>query len=549
MTEKPKKTKKRKKHRTRPDLLKEISQLEAAQIALGRSQEELRQSEARYHELADLLPESVFEIDASGMVTFANQRVFEVTGYTQEDVDAGLHIGQLAADEDKARVMENLVRILSGEPQDDEEYTVVRKDGSTLPGLVLAGPIERDGEMVGVRAIALDMTERKEAERQLARRADELEQANRELARLHIAKDEFMAAVSHQLRTPLVTGMGYVDLLLEGSLGEVSEEVRRAMEIAARNLRRLANLVDDVLSYHSLLREDLRETPSPASFDLVDLCRECVAEQVIRTGRSMDTVRIEAQDELPRVWADPEMIRRVLSNLLENALRHAGESADPRVGIQLVDDGEIEVTVRDQGRGMSRRIRERAFEPFGKAQGNADGSGLGLAIVRSILEAHGQEVALDSEEGQGTCVVFRLPVAGDGEWLAAGEQAGGEAGRILVLEDDRDMAEFLKLALGTKGYRVRTARSGDEALALLEDEPADLILVDLLLPGMSGEEFCRAVRKRGSFETTRLYLMTGRSEGAVRARAEAAGCDGYLIKPIALADLLELIRKGLEGGR
>ena len=103
-------------------------------------------------------------------------------------------------------------------------------------------------QLVGLRAIAVDMTERNEAEHKLARRADELERANRELARLHIAKDDFMAAVSHQLRTPLVTGMGYVDLLLEGSLGEVSQEVRAAMEIAVRNLRRLSTLVDDILN-------------------------------------------------------------------------------------------------------------------------------------------------------------------------------------------------------------------------------------------------------------------------------------------------------------
>ena len=538
---------KSKKRRTRPELIEKISQLEIAQTALRRSQDELKRSEGRYRELTEMIPLCVFEMDLQGKFTFANQYGLELFGFQTEDLKRGVPVIELIVEEDRVRAMATVARVVRGEPASLTEYTAQHRDGSRFPVLVLSGVMEREGEPVGVRGILMDISERKEAERKLARRADELERANRELARLHIAKDEFMAAVSHQLRTPLVTGLGYVDLLLEGSLGEVSQVVTGAMQIARRNLRRLSTLVDDILSYHSLLREDLRDTPSPEEFDLVQLCRESVAEVVIRTGKSIGAVRVDAPAGLRRVWADPEMIRRVLSNLLDNALRHAGADARPRIEIQRVIGGELEVTVRDSGCGIPRTIREQVFEPFAKERSDSEGAGLGLAIVRSILEAHGQVVALESDEGKGTCVVFRLPEAGTAGGPPAGERADGAAGRILVLEDDRDTADFLRLALSSKGYRVRTARTGDEALALLEAEPAELIFVDLQLPGMSGDEFCRRVRARPASASTPLYLMTGRSEGAVRARAEAAGCDGYVIKPIGLDDLLELIRNAIGG--
>jgi len=391
---------------------------------------------------------------------------------------------------------------------------------------------------------------------EVERRNVELRLANERLEDLQRARAEFVATMSHELRTPLVTGLGYVEMLLEGSLGPLSEEGRAGMGVAQRNLQRLAVLVDDILSYHRLTGRDEGAKPQLSAFDIGWLCRECCEGFLVRSGRGGEKPAVSVPEGLPPVVADEGMVRRVLANLLDNAGRHAGAGARIWVAVERME-GEVRVSVNDDGKGMPPDALSVPVDPFLGPDSSGRSLGLGLSIVSRLLAAHGSELDLASEEGRGTTASFVLPLGPAGIETAhpaarphpepPGLQPGGPAGRrILVLEDDEDTADFVELALSSEGYRVSKAPSAEEALAALERETVDLMLVDFTLPGMSGVEFCRRVKGEAGTSRIPLYMFTARAEPARRAEATEAGCDGYLVKPISVNTLLERVKEALS---
>jgi len=407
---------------------------------------------------------------------------------------------------------------------------------------------------------ARDDLERRVTERtaELQWRMDELRRANERMEELHRAREEFVATISHELRTPLVTGLGYIELLLAGKLGSVSRDAHRGVEVAERNLRRLAGLVDDILSYHRLTVHGAGPGPEPVDFDLTALCRESVDDFLVRSDRDRAKVAVRAPEDLPTVVADPEMILRVLANLLDNAGRYAGDSATIEVSLTPLAGEKIRVAVSDDGPGMPPEVSDSITEPFVRGGSGGPGLGLGLSIVRSLLDLHGSQLQIKSEAGQGTTASFDLPVGGPAEaegwsrpvprpptpWLAEGRPVP----RILVVDDDEDTVDFVELALSGEGFRVATAASAEEALERLGEEPAELMLVDLSLPGMSGTDLCRRIKGDPETAEMSVFLFTARAEESPRREAREAGCDGYLVKPLSLDDLLNRVRRAVAAG-
>jgi len=394
----------------------------------------------------------------------------------------------------------------------------------------------------------------------VTRRTAELEQRNRELravnerlAELHRAREEFLAMISHELRTPLVTGLGYVDLLLRGKLGPVSEEISAGMGVAMRNLTRLAGLVDEILRYHQLSHRD-SQSARVATFDLAELCAECVADLTVRTAHPARSILVQAADGLPPALADADMIRQVVANLLNNADHHAGADASIVVRLHKAPGARARIEIRDDGAGMSPELLRQATEPFVRSSKRERGLGLGLAIARSLLAANESELELESREGGGTTAAFTLPllaVITSEHEAAPGPRARrqardvpapkGQGSRVLVVEDDEDTRTFMELALGQHGYEVLAVASAEDGLAQLPAFGANLMLVDLGLPGMDGLELVRQVKERPEHAGTPIFLFTARAEDSVQREALAAGCIDTLVKPVAMKDLLERI--------
>jgi len=394
---------------------------------------------------------------------------------------------------------------------------------------------------------------------ELEQRNTELRAANDRLADLHRAREEFLAMISHELRTPLVTGLGYVELLLRGKLGTISKKSAAGMEVAHRNLKRLAGLVDEILRYHQLSHRD-SQAAMVATFDLAQLAQECVADLRVRTARSAHSVTVEAAEGLPPTLADADMIRQVLGNLLNNADHHAGADASITIRLLRSQVARARVEVSDDGVGMSPEMLRQATEPFVRSTEREHGLGLGLAIARSLLAANDSELELESRQGVGTTAAFTLPLlaAATGEHAAApgprdrrstraAHTLVGQGSRVLVVEDDEDTRSFVELALGQHGFDVLAVATAEDGLKRLEDFGADLLLVDLGLPGMDGLELVRQVKARPEHVATPVLLFTARAESSIQRDAIAAGCLGTLVKPVAVDDLLEQIGNAVGG--
>ncbi|MFH2005299.1 MAG: PAS domain S-box protein [bacterium] len=519
-----------------------------------REQEELRETRDRYRQLVELCPDPVVVLQ-DGMYRFVNEAFTEVFGYTRLDVEEGLSFYSLVQEKDLPAVRARYEARLAGEEVPQTFRTeLLAKDGTAVFCETSAALIQHEGRPADLVVIR-DIRERLQARRHLEARAAELArmnaalaEANARLERLHQQKDELIATVSHELRTPLVTGIGYLDLLLQGKLGHIPEEAASHVRVGRQNLLRLADLIDEILDYHALVnrRSDSRE--ALVLLDLGALCRETVRDFRIRTACDADHIALELPDPCPTVSALSGMIRRVLDNLLNNAHHHGGARVKIRLSVAPVESGRVRVAVSDDGPGIPGPLQGRVFEPFVKAAEGGAGTGLGLAVVWRLLRLHDTEPRLRSDPGRGTEVSFELPVV-DGVAPEVARSPEREAvplqtlsGTILVVEDDADTRDFLELLLEGVGFEVTLAHSAEVGLDHVQADPPDLILVDMMLPGMDGVELCTRVKGAPATAATPVCMFTARADEQARARAVRAGCDAYLTKPIPPATLLSTIR-------
>lgn len=343
---------------------------------------------------------------------------------------------------------------------------------------------DEHGQVIGVLGTYEDITEIREASLELSRRNRELHEANLELERLHRAKDEFMAMVSHELRTPLVTGIGYVDLLLQGRFGPLSEVVQDRLRIAHRNLLRLSTIIQNLLSYQTVIRPGSRASLGLTEVNLEEMLRQCAEESLVRNRDIRDHLQLDLEPSLPRIQADGELLRVVVANLLDNAARHAGSGASITLAAHRAEGG-VQVAVRDDGRGMDPEVMSRVFEPFVKTSEEHGGSGLGLAIVSGILDAHGFGLTLESEPGRGTTFRFVVPAMDMGiappkrrERSITPVLGIPATARIALVAPSPDVRTPVRLALLRGGFSVLEANSTEEADATLPFEKVDLCVLE-----------------------------------------------------------------------
>jgi signal transduction histidine kinase len=259
--------------------------------------------------------------------------------------------------------------------------------------LELSLALEREELLAGERAAALSLAEQ-----------------NEQLRELDSMKDQFVSTVSHELRTPLTSMVGYLELLLDREVGELTEEQAHFLEIVNRNAARLNALVDDILE---VARADAgRLTLERQDMDLVALAAAEVESSRAAADRKGVDVRLESSDERLSIWADPTRVDQLLGNLLSNAVKFTPEGGSVTVSVRRGGDTAI-LEVSDTGVGIPPGEVDRLFDRFFRAStaGTVQGTGLGLAIAKSIAEAHGGTIAARSAEGEGTTFTVELPLS------------------------------------------------------------------------------------------------------------------------------------------
>lgn len=349
-----------------------------------RALEALSESERQLRSVIDNAEVMLLRLDAAGDVLFAGGRLLAKLGCAPDDVPgclAGLLEGELR---------EDMTRALAG-----EEVRAEREARGATLELVHTPVRDAGGAVSGLISVGVDVSERTRASRERERFVSELEAKNTELER-------FNYTVSHDLKSPLITIQGFVDLLHKDLAAERTDRVARDLEHIAKATARMQRLLDDLLD---LSRAGRMQRPERTS--LAEIVDEALAqvEGAVR-GRG---VSIRVGEGLPEVYADRTRVLQVIQNLVDNAVKHLGEQPDPRVEIGVRDDGTL--YVRDNGRGVPERHHETIFGLFERLDPTIPGTGVGLALARRIVEAHGGRLWIESTgvPGEGSAFCFTLP--------------------------------------------------------------------------------------------------------------------------------------------
>jgi PAS domain S-box-containing protein len=509
-----------------------------------RAEEALRESERQLRTLADAVPQLVWMADADGYIFWYNQRWYEYTGTSPEQMSGW---GWQSVHDPE--VLPNVLKrwrasIETGEPF-EMEFPLKRADGVFRWFLTRVNPLhDSQGHIVRWFGTNTDIDEQR-------RIAEELREANR-------LKDEFLATVSHELRTPLTAILGWAHLLRTGQINE--ENATSALKTIERNARAQSQLIDDLLDVSRIitgkLRLDVRQI-DPGAFieSAIEALRPAAEAKDVRIQKVMDT-------GLVSVAGDPARLQQVVWNLLSNAIKFTPRGGRVQIRLERIDS-HIEIAVSDTGIGIKQEFLPHVFERFRQADQKTTrqhgGLGLGLAIVRHLVELHGGTVQAESQgEGLGATFVVNLPIVPVYQKENLAERVHPAARetlplydcpekldglKVLVVDDEADTRELFRVGLGQCGAEVVTAGSVQEALAAIEEGRPDLLISDIGMPGEDGYELIRKVRALPASRGGKIpaIALTAYARTEDRLRALRAGYQMHISKPVELAELVTVM--------
>jgi len=399
---------------------------------------------------------------------------------------------------------------------------------------------------------ALAARRRAEIERERLLAAEQAARAEAEHAgRL---KDEFLAILSHELRTPLNAILGWAQILDNPRVDGAT--LTRAIQVIQRNASLQRHMIDDLLDVSRIIRGKLQVNTEPVDLAVVvsaavDSLRPALAAKNVAFG-------VDVDESLGPIVGDAGRLQQVMWNLLSNAVKFTPDGG--RVDVELTrTPTHARLVVRDTGVGIDPEFLPHVFERFCQADTSSTrrhgGLGLGLAVVRYLVEAHGGTVTVDSPGlGGGAAVTVLLPLTSEPARVKPGkmspEPPALSHARILVVDDDLDSCELLRLVLGQEGADVQIAVNVAAALREVSaGEPFDVLVADVGLPDQDGFALVEEIRRRAVYEVTRMHAvaLTGYAGEEYRARAIAAGYDEYLTKPVSPDDLVRVISRLLAG--
>jgi hypothetical protein len=531
-------------------------------ISARKRAEQARTEQMRQFQLlADTLPHLAWMSKPDGTCEYVNQPWCKYTGLSMEE---SLGYGWMRAihPEDSARVLAHWQRTRDTLDGHEAELRLRRaSDGAWRWFVARAQPARAaDGTLLQWIGSCTDVDEQRRASQErmeLLRRVQAAHAAAEEANRL---KDDFLATVSHELRTPLTAMLGWLQLLRSGRLPE--EKRARALDTVERNARAQAQVIEDLLDISRIITGKLRLEPGPMDMrDVVEAALESTRPLADTKGVKL---ALEASAEPLPMKGDAGRLQQVVWNLLSNAIKFTPQGG--RVTLQLRPlDGSVELRVTDTGVGISPAFLPHLFERFRQQDSSSSrahgGLGIGLAIVHHLVELHGGQVSAHSEGvGLGTSFVLLLPREPRPAPAAPLPTAPPPAPasqvkevppapfaltglRLLLVEDQEDTREMLRIVLEDHGARVRAVPSAAEAFHCLREWRPDLLLSDIGLPGEDGYELLQRIRALPAAEggLTPAIALTAYARAEDRERALRAGFDMHVPKPIKEAELLAVL--------
>lgn len=501
-------------------------------------------SEATLSELTESLPESIFEADLQGKLTYANQVLCETFGYTTADLDAGLNILQILDSEDGDSAKANLLGSVGAKMNAGHEYTGLRQDGTRFPVAIHSTVIHQDTRPVGLRGFIIDISERRHLEK-------ELRQAQKMEAIGHLA-----GGIAHDSNNLLTAIIGHTELALRRMPRDtpVADDLGKVLKVSDR----AAELTTQLLAYAR------RQPLESRVINLNSLIMQ-TSQMLARVIGEDVALRFAAHAGLGNVRGDPGQIEQVLMNLAVNArdaMPEGGSLAIETANV-MVDEEEdadqhpgvppgsyVTFAVSDTGCGMDDETQKRIFEPFFTTKEVGSGTGLGLSTVYGIVKQHEGNISVYSEVGQGACFKVYLPRVdeevqaevpeGDAEALPRGCET------ILVVEDDETVRSVVGRQLQQQGYNVLLAAGAEVAEKLHEEHESEimLLLTDVVMPGCNGYELYRRVTKKQP--SLKVMFMSGYTGQAIEDSKLPYGAFPFMQKPFDQAELARTVRRVLD---
>lgn len=513
------------------DLQVHQAELEAQNDELRKAQQALEESRNRYAELYDFAPIGYLAMDDRGTIAQINLTGAAMLGAERAKIQGKSFRSYLAGG--YVRVFtEYLDNVFANAGRVRHTTIITRQDGSIVDVRMESVLAYYDGQVFCLSAL-IDISEQLQLEARLREQAQTLVELDRR-------KDDFLATLAHELRNPLAPIHNAVQLMRARPDPKTAEW---GIDLITRQLEHLTRLIDDLLDVERLVHGKIHFEKKP--LDLVAL-----VSQTIENSGAAQTLQQRLRALLPEepvmVHGDAIRLTQVIENLLSNAAYSTARHGTVTVSVTR-ERGEVLLKISDTGVGIQSDMLPHIFEPFVQDDPGHGGLGLGLALVQQLVQEHDGTVFAESAgRDMGCTFSVRLPLFGD-TGLDANARAtppaltGNSRRRVLVVEDNRDIADSLTVVLSDMGHAVRTAYDGESAVAIAPEFEPDIAFVDLSLPGIDGFEV--ATRLRTTFNGRPLILVafTGFGGDEVGKRVRDSGFDAHLLKPgsaEALAGLL-----------
>jgi PAS domain S-box-containing protein len=464
-------------------------------------------SERNYRMLFESHPQPMWLYDIETLAFLkVNDAAVDEYGYSRDEF-LGMTIKDIRPPQDVPKFLE----LITNSPTFDRSgpWPQLMKDGSTIQALITSHAL-RFGEHDARFVLAENLTESRRLEFELSQ-SNARAESNAELGR---AKDEMLSIVSHEMRTPLASIVGFTELLLTRDI--TSKQRKQYLGVMLQEGLRLTALITDFLDLRLIERGHQATRFAPADMGAL------IKRSIDLTGDGGAPIELRLPEDLPLVRVDSDSIFRVLTNLLSNSRKYSPDGGAIVVGAGVVD-GMVEVYVQDHGLGIPTDSLGQVFEKFYRVEGaerrSIKGTGLGLAISKTIVEVHGGKIGVRSEGlGKGSLFYFTVPLA----------QEQSQTGDVLVVEDDAGFAQLLEAELTAKGLSSIWAADAETAEHLMPNVRA--VVLDLVLPGLSGEAFLERLRARPGSATPVVVVTSKDLDSAATMALQTAGVTAVLRK-------------------
>jgi PAS domain S-box-containing protein len=513
----------------------------------------LHQSEERMRQLLLSMNEGFLTVDLDHKIRFANAQTQALLKAKESDL-LGKSIFDCVAGADRYRLLNLFARAVEEQPGKGlrQEIELLNSEGvgePTVVGIAYLNTMESEGR--GYSLVITQVAELKRMQQQLVLRARDLERANEELRQHDRAKDSFLSNVSHELRTPLTTIQGYIELFTENTLGQITDAQRNALQIMERNANHLLTHINEMIEFSRMQIRGIQIVNN--LYDACALVRDAAgAIHPSALDKKIEVV-VEAPSEALYCWGDREKLIQTFAILLNNAVKFTEKGGRITVAVTCEKQKEVVFKVSDTGIGISPENHEKIFTRFFQVDSSKsrqyEGAGIGLSIARNIVLAHGGEIHVSSELGQGTTFSIHLAEAVFDNHVEAEIAAELEPCRVLVIADTQEAREALCSFTPMNRGSVVLAPNGYQAVRQLGEEKVDLVIINDAPADVAGQATLRVIRKQPATATAPVIILTNEGGDIIHQVIDDRSALHFIFKPCSARRIVKKMRKIRAGAQ